>query len=142
MFQLYSRGCEHILSALSSVDRKKLDQRFTAKEICKRAGIPESFTRKNLQALARSGVLKAATGPGGGYHLAHQPQKISVLKIINVIDGEDAFDQCVMGLPACRDNSPCPLHQVWMATKKPLLQQLETVTLYDLINQKRRRKEN
>ncbi|MDA9101408.1 Rrf2 family transcriptional regulator, partial [Omnitrophica bacterium] len=107
MFKLYSKGCQYTLHALSRIPVKEPGQKLTARTLCKVAGIPESFTRKMLQSLSQSGFLKAVPGPGGGYVLAKDPKKVSILDIIQAVDGKDAFDRCVMGLPACGDFQPC-----------------------------------
>ena len=50
-------------------------------------GIPDRFLLKILGALARAGVLHSKKGPGGGYHLARSPDKITLLEVIEAVDG-------------------------------------------------------
>jgi Rrf2 family protein len=139
MFRLYSKGCEYAIRALTLLPSPDEGVRFQTKEICERAGIPESFTRKVFQALVQAGFLEASRGPGGGYALCQPPSEISLLSIIKVVDGEDTFAGCVMGLPKCDSLKPCPLHATWALAKGRLLAQLEAKTLQDLINTVRSR---
>lgn len=107
---------------------------YSARELCRKARIPESYSRKTFQALVREGFLKSGTGPGGGYTLIGAPEDISVLSIIEAVEGKDSFDQCVMGMARCNDKKPCPLHFTWTASKIKLVADLKEKTLRDLID--------
>ncbi len=133
MFKLYSKGCEYALRLLSSLDPEMLVTRFTAQDCCRKTKIPEAFTRKTLQALSRNGILMAGSGRTGGYCLSKPPEKIAVLEIVLAVEGEDYFDACVMGKSLCSSKAPCPLHDNWMKSKKPLLKDLKQLSLLDLV---------
>lgn len=133
MFRLYSKGCEYAIRALMVVAPTDSEKRFQAKKVCKKARIPESFTRKIFQDLVAAGFLEAVRGPGGGYSLVYSPAEISLLEIIEAVDGKDTFDHCIMGLPACQSTKPCPLHETWSKAKQELVERLESKTLEDLI---------
>lgn len=139
MFRLYSKGCEYAIRALTSVTSGNGRKRYNAKAICRKAGIPESSTRKALQALVAGEFLEATRGPGGGYELKDAPDHITLLGIIKAVDGEEAFEGCVLGLPKCNSSMPCPLHKVWMMAKDELLEQLDSATLAELIAVRGRR---
>ncbi len=139
VFQLYSKGCEYAIKAL--VQMRDPIQNYSAREICKRAHIPESFSRKVFQSLVRGNFLEAITGPGGGYRLCTHPEKISILDIVRAVDGQRAFDHCVMGLSKCGEKSPCLLHYSWLKAKASLISQLESKKLQDLIDEQKRKKQ-
>lgn len=132
MFKLYSRGCQHALWALSYAHLEREGARFQPKEVCNRTGIPEPFTRKILQALVQGGFLNAHRGPGGGYSLAKSAHDISLLDVIQAVEGHDTFDRCVMGLPECGGASPCPIHPMWAEAKGKLLNDLAAKSLADI----------
>lgn len=132
MFRLYSKGCEYAVRALVHVPPAAEQERFRAKDVCQKAGIPEAYTRKIFQALSNGGFLEAARGPGGGYKLTDDPKNISLLSIIFAIDGPTTFGNCIMGLPKCDEQKPCPLHYQWATAKAELMARLESQTLYDL----------
>lgn len=139
MFRLYSKGCEYAIRAMVHVAPLDGKERFQAKAICEKAGIPEHYTRKVFQALVQAGFLKGNRGPGGGYTLTDDPKNISLLNVIYAVDGVDTFDGCIMGLPECQAEKPCPLHSVWSLAKEDMQGQLESKTLQDLIETVRRR---
>src|SRR3989338_1455537 len=96
MLLLYSKGCEYALRALTEIPLKQKIIGFSVKSVCKSAKIPESFTRKTFQTLAKNRILVARPGPGGGYRFRKDPSQVSVLDIIYAVDGDDAFDKCVI----------------------------------------------
>lgn len=140
MLKLYSKGCQYTLRALTFVVADRDKERFQAKDICERAEIPESFTRKVLQALVQGGFLQAHRGPGGGYSLTRDPSEITVLEVIQAVEGEDTFDHCILGFEECSGVNPCPLHDLWVDSKRNLLDNLSGTTLDQLADLTLRRK--
>jgi Rrf2 family protein len=109
-----------------------VDSNIGVEEISARARIPQHFTRKMFQVLARKGILAAVPGPRGGYRLARRPDQVSLLDIIEIIDGGDPLDACVLGLPVCDNRSPCALHDAWSKAKKSLLPDFRNTSISDL----------
>ena len=138
MFRLYSKGCEYTIRALTFISLNSPNERFSPKDICQKAKIPESYTRKIFQSLVREGLFNAVTGPGGGYKLTKKPKDISILSIIKAIDGENTFNRCVMGLDDCDDKAPCPIHHSWKKIKHHLQEELKNKNLEQLIDIKER----
>ena len=136
MVRLYSRGCEYVIRALAQVNAAKNGKRFSVKEICEKASLPESYTRKVFQSLVHSGLFEAWRGPGGGYQFKQSPRRISVLKTIRAIDGDDVLEQCVMGVGKCRDQESCALHKKWASIKSKFISEMASVSVEDLIGTK------
>ena len=63
--------------------------------VSKEEGIPKSFLAKIFQDLAKAGLLRSQRGAGGGFTLAKSPDNISVLEIIEAIDGKIALQRCL-----------------------------------------------
>jgi len=132
MFKLYSKGCQYALRVLAFVLVEQDGSHISAHDVCERIDIPESYSRKVLQALVQGGLLEATRGPGGGYRLSRNPEKISVLEVIHAVDGKDCFDMCILGLDTCCPESPCPLHAFWSDARRHLLEQLRACTLAEI----------
>lgn len=131
MIRLYSKGCEYAIRGLMHFP-DDIDSNVTVQEISERANIPEHFTRKMFQVLAREGILTAITGPKGGYKLARRADQISLLNIIEVIDGVEALDACVLGFPVCDNKVPCALHDAWVKAKNTFAPDFRRKSLADL----------
>jgi len=134
MFKIYSKGCEYALRALTKISPQRAQEPFLAKDLCRRSKVPESSTRKVFQKLVHEGLLIAVPGPGGGYKLSKEPKEISLLNIVKAIDGEGAFEKCIMGFAECGKSKPCPVHETWKKVKIRMLKEMEDQTLAQLIN--------
>ena len=71
-------------------------------------------------------------GPKGGVRLSKQGKDISLLEVVIAIDGPDLFQECVIGLPGCGMEKPCPLHNMWADTRDDIQNMLEENTLLDM----------
>lgn len=134
MLRLYSKGCEYTIRGLMYCVPRRNRRHITIKDVCRKAGIPEAFTRKMFQSLVKKGIVHAVPGPRGGYRLGRPAGKISILDIILAVDGEAAMDTCLMGLLRCSDRNACALHTTWKKAKRNLLPALRAKTLSDLFN--------
>ncbi len=132
IFCLYSKGCEYAIRALAEISDAGFNAKFRAKDICRKAGIPEPYARKTFQALVQSGFLRAVPGPGGGYSLARDPKSTTVMDVVDAVEGKGNYSQCMMGLAVCNDHKPCSLHFMWLKLKGQLIDALSSRTLLDL----------
>ena len=103
-----------------------------AEEIAQAEDIPQPILSKVLQDLVRKGLLESRRGPGGGFSLSRRPELITLRDVVAAIDGLDQFYTCVTGLPACSDEAPCPLHEMWKEMRTSLMKSFETTPLSDM----------
>src|SRR2546421_6081245 len=82
-------------------------------------GVPVAYLAKHLQAMSRAGILVAGTGPRGGYRLARPPADVSVLDVVEAVDGEDPAFECLeirrrgpTAVPAREYRTMCGIHRV------------------------------
>lgn len=133
MFSLYSKACEYTLRALICGLEKTNGKGFRVEDACREAEVPESFTRKGFQRLVHRGILKTVRGPGGGYWLKGNASDISILEIVKLLDGDESYERCVMGLSQCSDKAPCPIHEIWKKMRKKLIGELRQTSLEQMI---------
>ena len=138
---LYSRPCEYALRALTYISLHSDTELNRAKEIAESENIPAPFLAKLLQQLARSGLLVSVKGPKGGFGLARPSKEISLMEVVSVMDGEDQFTRCAVGLVECSDDSPCPLHDTWKPLREKIIDYLAAETLADLAEALARKKQ-
>ena len=131
MAHLYSRGCEYALRALQALARDP-GKPATVTQLCRRASVPEHFTRKMLQPLVKAGILKSARGPGGGFTFGREPHDIALLDVVLAIESGPLFEPCVLGMNACEDSDPCPLHHLWVPIRNAALNMLKHRSVADL----------
>lgn len=133
MIRVYSKKCEYAIRALSCVGRNISRGSFSLRLACRQAKTPEWSTRKTLQALVHSGILIAKPGPGGGYRFKVSPDKISILELILAVDGETAFEKCILGQATCGHHHPCALHGIWEKAKTVLVSELKSSNLAQIM---------
>ena len=100
-------------------------------KLTEQAGLPREFLAKIFRQLVEAGLLTSAKGPGGGFSLARPAHEISLLQIIESVDGGHQIDGCVVGLAKCNDDMPCPQHDLFKPIRQRLRAYLSTTTLAD-----------
>lgn len=108
-----------IYIALHSSKEENVDLNQVATEL----DIPKHFLSKILQVLVKHKLLLSMKGPKGGFRLSSAADKITLIQIIEAIDGLDVFTQCGIGFKRCDDNHPCPIHNDY----KPVRAKVETL---------------
>jgi Rrf2 family protein len=126
-----------IYLALFASDEKKSGIR----EISKNLDIPTPFLGKILQMLAKHDLLHSTKGPHGGFSLSKPAMDISIMQIIEIIDGSDAFDTCVIRTSKCNHEAPCSLHVKIGPLREEMKKIYNTETVADLASEFRQGKE-
>lgn len=129
---LYSKPCEYAIRALTFLANAASRSAVGAEEISRIEEIPLPTLGKILQELVRRGLLTSRRGPGGGFRLARRPELILLREIVAAIDGLDHFMHCVLGLPQCGEETPCPLHPSWKELRTRIFEDMDTTTLAQL----------
>jgi Rrf2 family protein len=113
MSVLFSRQCELALQAVLYLAVQPEGTRVSIRDLSRRLRLPYHFLAKILQQLAHTGLLRSLKGPTGGFSLAIPAEKITLLQIVEAVDGPGLFEECVLGLPECGGKHPCPVHDRW-----------------------------
>jgi Rrf2 family protein len=100
------------------------DQRAATGQIAKEKSIPPSFLAKIVSQLSVAGLLQTSRGARGGVSLAKPPETISLLDVVEAIDGPILLNDCVGGLSSCTFDDTCPLKPVWCDAQKMLVEHL------------------
>jgi Rrf2 family protein len=99
--------------------------------------IPARFLPQVMQALVRAGIVEATLGRAGGYRLRRPPRSVSVLDVVQAIEGDARRRTCVLRSTGCDPDRPCTVHDVFADAQDALLQRLRMVTVQDLVDQQR-----
>lgn len=104
----------------------------TLADIAKRQGISLSYLEQLFAKLRRSGLVDSVRGPGGGYTLAMEPNKISVAEIVVAINENIDATRCG-GEKNCHGDETCLTHQLWEDLSIRIHDFLKGITLGDLV---------
>lgn len=126
---IYSNACAYAIRAMARLALLRPDGYLLLDELCNGTDLPRHFVAKIFQDLVRRGLLVSAKGRGGGFALARKPASITLYDIVEVVDGVDQFDQCVVGMAKCNDTQPCPQHDQWKSIRTQIKKFLMQTTL-------------
>lgn len=99
--------------------------RVGIKEIAAGIDSPEHFIAKIMQELGRKGVVQSAKGPNGGFYLDEKGRECALAKIVRVLDGDQLFTGCGLGLRQCSEAHPCPIHEEFKKIRQEIGSMLE-----------------
>lgn len=114
------------------VAHKKHGDYVSIREMSEELNISFHFLTKILQSLTQQGLLESYRGPNGGITLKRPPNEIFLIDVVKILDGEDFFDTCLLGLPGCGEAEPCPVHDFWKVTKAALKNEFASTSLTEL----------
>jgi len=114
---------------------KNGEQRAATSQVAQEQRIPPSFLAKIISQLSIAGLLHTSRGARGGVTLAREPQDISVLEVIEAIDGPIQLNECVGENSICTFDNDCPLKPVWCEAQEELVKKLRYTNFAQLLSQ-------
>ena len=127
-----TRQADYAVRAVLHVARLSNGARAPTSAIAQEQGIPLPFLAKIISQLAVAGIVDAMRGASGGVRLARSPEDVTMLEVIQVIDGPVALNRCVAGTDGCNRVSTCPVHEVWCEAQNELVARLAATTFAEL----------
>lgn len=91
--------------------------------------IPTGFLQQVLRALQVAGLVTSRPGPTGGFALARPPEEITVLEIVEAMEGPLRSAECALRGGPCHWDDVCALHWVWSSARTALCEELDRATL-------------
>ena len=131
--KVLSKSSEYGLRALLYMVGKSGGQEYVSiREMSEQLDISFHFLTKILQSLTQANMLVSYRGPSGGVAFNIPPEKILLSDVVRVLEGDDFFDTCLLGLPGCGEKAPCPMHQFWKEIRGALQREFETTSLAEM----------
>lgn len=134
MLKLSTKG-QYGVRAMFEIARGYPENPVTIKEISERQDVSVAYLEQILNKLRRAGLIKSVKGPGGGYLLAAEPDKISIAVILKELEGPVAITSCLDPEEGCARVEGCVTHLLWRSLGAKIEAFLETITLNNLIEQ-------
>jgi Rrf2 family protein len=140
---LYSAGVEYGIHCLIFLVGDHGDSReASVRDLAELQGVPLDYLAKIFTRLAKAKLVVATEGVRGGFKLARPADEISVLDIVNAIDGQklifdcrDIRERCALfdgSPPTWAVDGPCAVHAVMMTAQKRMEDALAQQTILDL----------
>lgn len=109
------------------------------KEIAQSQQISEKYISRLILSLNKAGLIISLRGAKGGLQLAKPPKEITLLDIIETMEGPLCIVECVADKTFCKKSGDCSACKVWSALNKKIKKQMQEVTLKDLLKSEKNR---
>ena len=138
----FGAGTEYALHCLLFLTGGETAHSPSARDLAEFQGVSPSYVAKLFTSLERAGIVSSAEGAKGGFRLSHPASDISVLDVVDAIEGRKRIFQCKNIRVNCvlfEDEAPawavsglCAIHQVMIDAEEKMREELARVTLSDL----------
>ena len=108
-----TRAADYALRAMIHLAALPHGSRVSSTDLAHAAEVPETFLAKVLQRLVTRGLVMSYRGQNGGFELAIQAANISLLEVVEAVDGPIFLNCCVNPTTDCSRNAWCAAYHVW-----------------------------
>ena len=127
-----TRQADYAVRAVLHLGQIKNGDRAATSTVAKEQHIPPSFLAKIISQLSIAGLVHTSRGAHGGVTLAREPKDISLLEVVEAIDGPIQLNECV-GDGVCSFDSNCPVKSVWCEAQNELVARLKRTDFAQLL---------
>ena len=119
-----TRQADYAVRAMVYLAQLGTNQRAATSQIAHEEKIPPSFLAKIVSQLSVAGLLQTSRGAHGGVSLAKTAEEITLLEVVEAIDGPILLNDCVADHGACEFGDDCPLKPIWCDAQAELVERL------------------
>jgi Rrf2 family protein len=131
MFKV-SRRADYATRVLVSLAAEPHGTTLSAAELSARTDVPQPFIHKVAQDLARAGLIRTTAGTSGGAALLRSADSITLLDVIEAIEGPLCLNVCLVGPGACPRDATCLVHPAWVHIQSALNRELAAYSIGEL----------
>ena len=111
------------------------DRKAPLGELAEATAVRDNFLSKILQRLVHHGLVSSHRGTDGGFRLNVAPENLTLLQVVEAIEGRIALNICLGEWQICPLQPQCAVHPVWQKAQIALSQELASVTIAELAAQ-------
>ncbi len=131
MMELTRKG-EYAIRGIVYLASRPMDQVCLLSDIAAAVEVPPTFLAKIFQQFSKIGLVKSYRGTGGGFIIGRDPEKITLLEVVEAVEGPIVPNRCAIREGECPRDASCTIHPVWLNVQKQVRSILKKVTLRDL----------
>lgn len=129
-----TRRCDYACRILRAA-YKSGESYISVSDIAEDEDIPYAFARSIQHDLVKGGLIKTVRGARGGLALNCDPAEVTLLEVLEAIQGPVSISLCVMDPEYCDKHDNCAYNKLWQGADKLLNDYFGAITLQDLIEQ-------
>ncbi len=134
-----NRSTDYALRAMTFLASQAEADIFMVHEIASNQGVPPKFLARILQLLQKAGLVTSQRGIKGGFRLARPAELITVLAVLEAVEGPITISLCLTVPEICDQSERCPTMSVWERAQAAFLRVLASTTMADLATEQQRR---
>ncbi len=134
MFQI-SRRTDYAVRIMIELGLNTQGVCMPSRQVSKKASVPKAFLHKITADLVKASLVRTYPGPAGGLALAQPSDEISLLQIVEAVEGPICLNMCLLRPHECPLDHICSAHAVWGRIQEMLIQELQTVSLGRLVSE-------
>jgi Rrf2 family protein len=127
-----SKTTGYAVQALSCLETEACHSHCIS-DVAKCSRVPRSYLPKIINSLSRNGLVTTKRGYRGGISLARDPADISVLEIVEAVEGKAWLGECLLGMDDCEIRVNCVTHTFWTRIRREITKELRNISLASLI---------
>lgn len=129
---LFSSSTNYAIRAILYLAMKSSEkEKMGIREVADALNMPYHYLGKILQQMAAHGIIESSKGPNGGFYLPPSLLSMPMIRVVDLFESPDLFKKCGLGLRACSDEQPCPVHHHFKAFRDHLYQNLQNQSIRD-----------
>lgn len=129
----FSRKVEYALMALKYMFEKEQGSLISAKDVSEVLGTPVEVTAKILQTLTADKVLQSEKGLQGGYKLQQDLRELSLYRLVEIIEGQNALVKCIHSDSACDIQKSCNIVSPLTVLNSKVQKFFENISVAELL---------
>lgn len=113
-----------------------MGKRIEAKAISSHENVPPRFLLKLLRKLAAAGIIESYKGYDGGYAITKPPESVSILDVLEAIEGPVIINKCLADETMCNAGKAktCQMHKALESVQKDLVDEMSAINFCKLLN--------
>ena len=128
-----TKRADYAIRAILALARTPAGERRSVRQVAADQGIPPRFLTLVMGDLIRAGLVDATVGRSGGYRLAKPSTAISLLEVVEAVEGDSRRRVCIVRGGPCALIGVCDVHSAFAAAQDDVLRRLGTTTVAESI---------
>ena len=136
-----TRAADYAARVMIHLASMPADSRASRSELAAAAEVPKPFLGKILQSLVRSGLIHSQRGVSGGFVLGRPPSEVTLLDVIEAVEGPLSLNRCLNPGEGCHRTTWCAAHFLWKDAQQAMVAVLRRASILELAHESARRLE-
>lgn len=133
---MITKKTEYAIRALSELASDP-SRRMTANQVAQRQEIPPKYLPQIVSELSQAGLLHSVRGYGGGIRLARPPHEITLMQIIEAVQGPPILIDCQFGAGECSFMEDCSIRKIYDRALRAMRKEFENARLSEVRTKRR-----